>query len=87
MAEELKTALTRRPQQAAAPAAAHAAAPAMPAANDAWTCPSCGAESTGKFCESCGTPRPTAIAACPDCGWKPEGGAMPKFCPECGNRF
>ncbi|MBP5505581.1 MAG: OmpA family protein [Bacteroidales bacterium] len=29
--------------------------------NDAtWTCPECGAENTGKFCEECGTKRPAA---------------------------
>ena len=33
------------------------AAPAAPASGP-WTCPACGAESTGKFCEYCGTPRP-----------------------------
>ncbi len=95
MAEELKAALTSRPQQAAASAAvptAHAAAPvaapaAAPADNGAWTCPSCGMSNTGKFCEGCGTPRPAAVTVCPSCGWKPEGGVMPKFCPECGNRF
>ena len=33
------------------------AAPAAPVSGP-WTCPACGAESTGKFCEYCGTPRP-----------------------------
>lgn len=90
MAEELKAALTSRPQQAAASATvptAPVAAPAAPADNGAWTCPGCGMSNTGKFCEGCGTPRPAAVTACPSCGWKPEGGTMPKFCPECGSRF
>ena len=32
-------------------------APAAPAAGP-WTCPACGAPNSGKFCESCGSPRP-----------------------------
>ena len=32
-------------------------APASPAAGP-WTCPACGAPNSGKFCESCGSPRP-----------------------------
>lgn len=38
----------------AAPAAATVAAPA---AEGPWTCPGCGAQNTGKFCEFCGTKR------------------------------
>ena len=32
-------------------------APAAPATGP-WTCPACGAPNNGKFCESCGSPRP-----------------------------
>ena len=53
--------------------------------NDSWKC-SCGAENTGKFCSQCGTPRPSG--KCSKCGWTTDNvSEMPKFCPECGNRF
>lgn len=43
----------------AAPAPVSAPAPApTPVSSGAWTCRSCGAENTGKFCQSCGSPRP-----------------------------
>ena len=60
--------------------------PAAPAAAG-WTCPSCGATATGKFCPECGTkkpePKPQANEwTCPSCGAKATG----KFCPECGTK-
>ena len=60
-----------------------AAAPAAPAA-DTWTCPSCGAAATGKFCPNCGTKKPEAVPGwtCPSCGTVNKG----KFCAECGAR-
>ena len=61
------------------------AAPAAPAA-DAWTCPSCGKQATGKFCPDCGTKKPEAAPAnswtCPSCGAQNKG----KFCVECGTK-
>ena len=56
-----------------------------------WTCPGCGAPNTGKFCENCGTPRPTQMngrkrVRCDKCGWTPDDpNDIPKFCPECGD--
>ena len=43
-------------------------------------CPSCGAETGGKFCSECGAP--LAPSACRSCGAKLS--ARAKFCPECG---
>ena len=58
-----------------------------PKPQDGWKC-SCGAVNQGKFCQECGAKRPEAVSSCSQCGWKPENGqALPKFCPECGNRF
>ncbi len=53
--------------------------PAAPAA-DSWTC-SCGTVNTGKFCMSCGKPKPAPAA-----GWTCSCGAVNtgKFCAECG---
>ena len=59
----------KQQQQAAAPAA------------NAWTCPQCGAQATGKFCPECGTKKPEPDGwVCPKCGTHATG----KFCPECG---
>ena len=46
-----------------------------------WTCPNCrGSEGNhGKFCATCGTPRPKEIWKC-KCGCFTSG----KFCPNCG---
>lgn len=68
----------------AAPAAAAASA-ANAAASDAWQCPACGAENSGKFCANCGTVKPAAHIGCASCGWTPAPGqSVSKFCPECG---
>ena len=57
--------------------------------NKNWFCPNCGGENEGKFCQNCGTPRPQLrVAKCGNCGWEPENpNEVPKFCPNCGNRF
>ncbi len=62
--------------------AAQQAAPAQAApAADTWTCPSCGAKASGKFCPECGTKKPAADGwTCPSCGAVNKG----KFCSECG---
>ena len=63
------------PQQAAAPQSGGA---------NSWTC-ECGSVNTGKFCPSCGKPKPVQqYWFCPECGNK--NGADTKFCPECGTR-
>ena len=38
-------------------------------------------EICGKFCASCGSPKPQTPAVCPGCGAPVSGG---KFCPSCG---
>ncbi len=57
------------------------AQPAPQAPANAWTCPTCGAQATGKFCPECGTKKPEAEGwTCPTCGAVNKG----KFCSECG---
>jgi membrane protease subunit (stomatin/prohibitin family) len=51
-----------------------------------WKCPKCGKENTGKFCDECGTKKPTvAEKKCPKCGANVNENA--KFCPECGEKL
>lgn len=48
-----------------------------------WTCPKCGAVNTGKFCSSCGTPKPeNGQWTCPKCGTVNTG----NFCSSCGEK-
>jgi membrane protease subunit (stomatin/prohibitin family) len=56
-----------------------AAAPVAPAANS-WTCECGEGGNVGKFCMSCGKPKPEAWD-CPTCGHT---GNKGKFCEECG---
>lgn len=49
----------------------------------AWTCPSCGAESTDNFCSKCGTKRPDeSVWICPECAAECTG----NFCGNCGTK-
>lgn len=72
-------------QSAPAPVAPQPAA-APTAAAGTWRCDACGSENSGKFCESCGAPKP---APNPAAGWICSCGTRNtgKFCQECGNRF
>ncbi|MGN0113733.1 MAG: DUF4428 domain-containing protein [Acutalibacteraceae bacterium] len=72
----------------AQPAAAFGAAAAANNAASAWNCPSCGAQSSGAFCQNCGTKKPMAqqTVRCDKCGWMPNPGEqIPRFCPQCGD--
>ncbi len=51
--------------------------------NPTVTCPSCGAQTSGKFCSECGAP--LGERKCPHCGATVSPKA--KFCPECGTSF
>ena len=58
-------------------------------ADDSWKC-ACGAVNKGKFCADCGAKKPEAAPKykCSNCGWEPDDDTVvPKFCPECGDRF
>lgn len=57
--------------------------------NKIWHCSNCGAQNTGKFCESCGSPKTVSnTVSCAGCGWSPKSGqCVPKFCPECGTQI
>ena len=50
-----------------------------------WIC-SCGAENTGNFCSECGSKK-SVNSVCSSCGWAAPAGSVPKFCPECGQKF
>lgn len=60
-------------------------APAAPAA-DSWTCGKCGQQTTGRFCNNCGSERPAPAApaaeswTCTCCGAQATG----RFCNNCG---
>lgn len=52
---------------------------------NAWACPKCGHQNTGKFCNECGAPKPAPAPVegqwkCEKCGTLNSG----KFCSECG---
>lgn len=81
------TAMANQPAQAGAYPNQYAVAQGAGFAGGAttWTCPKCGHENTGKFCNECGTPKPAPAPAagewtCPKCGKKNTG----KFCGDCG---
>ena len=81
------TAMANQPAQAGAYPNQYAVAQGGGFAGGAatWTCPKCGHENTGKFCNECGTPKPAPAPAagewtCPKCGKKNTG----KYCGDCG---
>lgn len=59
MADEICQTVRSLQNQSAASAAATEPPAAAPVQNAGpWSCPACGAQNSGKFCESCGSPRP-----------------------------
>lgn len=55
-----------------------------------WGCTSCNTINSGKFCTECGAAKPAEEEkplVCSGCGYTPEAGTTPKFCPECGTKF
>lgn len=56
-------------------------APKQEEKSDSWTCPNCNKQRNGKFCEECGSKKPTK-KFCKECG--KELNDTCKFCPECG---
>lgn len=55
-----------------------------------WGCTNCGTINSGKFCTECGAAKPAEEEkplVCSGCGYTPEAGTTPKFCPECGTKF
>ncbi len=54
---------------------------------DEWFCGECGTKNAGGFCTNCGSKKAVVTTnKCGQCGFEPEG-EMPKFCPNCGNKF
>ena len=50
------------------------------AEEEVWVCPQCNSSVSGKFCNICGTKRPSAEWVCPECGSTESG----NFCSNCG---
>lgn len=48
---------------------------------EGWTCPTCGNEATGNFCNLCGTANPVDEWICPQCKAEAKG----NFCNNCGS--
>lgn len=59
-------------------------------AGPGWTCTTCSASNSGRFCADCGATKPSGAPQyrCDKCGWVPPDPTQPtKFCPECGDPF